>query len=120
MRQAPLQHRQLHVSVHSSATDKAPSPPKEGSSRRGPQLDFEAQLDAGTFRSDPRQVAAIGLLQDVYAQLEKLYPRMKKPSNLTMVSNMSTKSNRDAWCVQRSSLAVHEHAHADYPQAKYV
>lgn len=96
--------RQLHVSLHSAADEASAHPPKNVS-RRGPQPHFQAQLDAGTLRSDPRQVAAIGLLQDVYIQLQKLYPRIKKPSNLTMVSNVSTKSNHDAWCVHRCKPA---------------
>ena len=97
--------RQMHVTLH-SATEPSALPQKNASSR-GPQPYFQAQIDSGTMRSDPRQVAAMGLLQDVYIQLEKLYPRMKKPSNLTMVSNISKKSNHDAWYVQRPAVSLH-------------
>lgn len=90
--------RQLHTSVHCATDARAASRPASQAVQRGPQADFQAQLDDGTLRSDPRQVAAIGLLQDVYIQLEKLYPRKKKPSNLTMLNNVSTKQSRAAWC----------------------
>lgn len=95
----PLQRdRQLHISRHNATTSPAGAR-IDSSAKRGPQAVFQAQLESGTLRSDPRQVAAIQLLQNVYTQLEKLYPKKKKPSNLTMVANVSTKSKRSAWCV---------------------
>jgi hypothetical protein len=64
----------------------------------GPQQLYHELLDSGSMRTDARQVAAMQLLQDVYVQLVKLYPKRRKPSNLTMVDNISTSSNRTAWC----------------------
>lgn len=68
---------------------------------RGPLALYEQRRDEGAYRDDPRQHAALELLQDVYDAFEQRYPKQKRPSGLTMMDNVATSGSRDNWCGSR-------------------
>lgn len=63
----------------------------------GPWALFEQGLQHGRIRPDERQHAPMKCLQQLYVQLDKLYKKRNKPSNLTMVDSYAKK--KTGWCV---------------------
>jgi hypothetical protein len=66
-------------------------------SARGPWALYQAGIAEGRIRLDARQKAAMKVLQDLCSKLEALYPLRSRPSNLTMVDNVSTSRSRSSW-----------------------
>jgi hypothetical protein len=80
--------------------------PRFSGGGRGPLAIYTAGVSEGRYRQDPRQEAALRLLQDLYVQLEAKYPRKTRPSNLTLVDNVSTSRSRKSWCDSRPLISA--------------
>lgn len=79
------------------ALGTASAPPGAGGDvpqpHKGPWALFEQGLQHGRIRPDERQQVPMRHLQQLYVQLEKLYKKRNKPSNLTMVDSYATKQS---------------------------
>jgi hypothetical protein len=64
---------------------------------RGPWAAYQKGIQHGRIRPDERQLKPMKILQELYVQLEKLYPARAKPSNLTILESVERKDTR-SWC----------------------
>jgi hypothetical protein len=64
---------------------------------RGPWAAYQSGIQHGRIRPDVRQLKPMKLLQELYIQLEALYPPKRKPSNLTLVESVERK-DKASWC----------------------
>eukprot|EP00892_Ulva_mutabilis_P006663 jgi/Ulvmu1/4369/UM002_0094.1 len=87
---------------------------------------YQAGLDSGELRADPRQKKAAELLEDLFEKLKVLYPPRPKHSNLTMVDNVTAPGGAQPWWAAMTRAASphmgheHEHDNPDRPQGLYM